>query len=81
MILDFLKNYISRIQCSFPYLAPELAPSPNQEPAIYKYVFEPGLAARNPTLSFIGYVFSLGAHNAAAEMQARFATLVFTACQ
>lgn len=43
----------------------------------YKYMFEPQLAAKNPTLAFIGYLRTIGPHLPPVELQARYATLVF----
>ena len=44
----------------------------------YKYMFEPKLAAKNPTLAFMGYLRTVGPHLPPVELQARYATLVFT---
>lgn len=73
------------LQCSFPILDESIfalrnSRIPLHEYPFFKYMFEPQLAATNPTFTFIGYLRTVGPHLPPVELQARYATLVFTVC-
>ncbi|XP_034438986.1 dimethylaniline monooxygenase [N-oxide-forming] 5-like [Hippoglossus hippoglossus] len=60
---------------SFPFLPSALQAKCGYRLRLYKHVFPPGLT--QPTLAVVGFIHALGAINALAEMQARWATRVF----
>ncbi|XP_071343115.1 flavin-containing monooxygenase 5-like [Trachinotus anak] len=60
---------------SFPFLPSALQAKCGHRLRLYKHVFPPGLT--QPTLAVVGFIHALGAINALAEMQARWATRVF----
>ncbi|XP_053287024.1 flavin-containing monooxygenase 5 [Pleuronectes platessa] len=60
---------------SFPFLPSALQANSGYRLRLYKHVFPPGLT--QPTLAVVGFIHALGAVNALAEMQARWATRVF----
>ncbi|XP_062250708.1 flavin-containing monooxygenase 5-like [Platichthys flesus] len=60
---------------SFPFLPSALQANSGYRLRLYKHVFPPGIT--QPTLAVVGFIHALGAVNALAEMQARWATRVF----
>jgi len=61
---------------SFPFLPPALRTKCGFRLRLYRHVFPPALT--RPTLAVVGFIHALGAINPLAEMQARWATRVFT---
>lgn len=61
---------------SFPFLPSDLQVKCGYRLRLYKHVFPPAL--NKPTLAVVGFIHGLGAINPLAEMQARWATRVFT---
>lgn len=59
----------------FPFLPLDLQTKCGYRLRLYKHVFPPGLT--KPTLVVVGFIHALGAINALAEMQGRWATRVF----
>ncbi|XP_048064530.1 flavin-containing monooxygenase 5-like isoform X6 [Megalobrama amblycephala] len=61
---------------SFPFLSSHVIPVSKNKVSLYKYMYPPAL--EHPTLAVIGLVQPLGAIMPISEMQARWATRVFT---
>ncbi|XP_066548230.1 flavin-containing monooxygenase 5 [Amia ocellicauda] len=60
----------------YPFLPPSILGKTGHRLGLYKHVFPPNL--EHPTLAVVGFIHGLGAIMCMAEMQARWATRVFT---